>query len=167
MKPHHRILAVAILVSGLAATTFADPKHDKKKHHKQGKHAVERTVLFNEMDDNRDGVISRREWRGSSESFRRHDWNRNGILSGAELRRGEQAARRSVEPAIVGTARRPAPAPRSTSIRTERDEVLFARRDLNHDGRITRSEWGDTATFDRLDKNHDNVVSAYEYGVGR
>jgi Ca2+-binding EF-hand superfamily protein len=56
---------------------------------------------------------------------------------------------------------------RTTSIRTERDEVLFARRDLNHDGRITRDEWGDRSAFNRLDKNHDNVISAYEYGVGR
>jgi EF hand len=160
MKPHHRILAVAAVVSGLASTAFADPKHDPKKHHKQTKHAVERTVLFHEMDGNHDGVISRREWRGSSESFRRHDWNHNGVLSGAELRR-------DAEPAVVATVRRPAPAPRTTSIRTERDEVLFARRDRNHDGRITRDEWGDTATFNRLDRNHDNVISAYEYGVGR
>ena len=45
----------------------------------------------------------------------------------------------------VRTAPRSAPVPRTTSIRTERDEVLFARRD----------------------RNHDNVISPYEYGVGR
>ena len=112
------------------------------------------------MDDNRDGVITRREWRGNDESFRRHDWNHNGVLSGSELR---QAAR----PVVVHTASRPAPVQRTTSIRTERDEVLFARRDSNHDGRVTRDEWGDRSAFNRLDRNHDNVISAYEYGVGR
>jgi Ca2+-binding EF-hand superfamily protein len=112
------------------------------------------------MDDNHDGVISRHEWRGNDTSFRQHDWNRNGVLSGEELRRG-------TEPEVVETARRSEPVQRTTSIRTERDEVLFARRDRNHDGRITRDEWSDTSAFNRLDKNHDNVISAYEYGVGR
>jgi Ca2+-binding EF-hand superfamily protein len=165
MRPNYRMLSAALAFSILAAPVLADQKHDRKKHAKGGKHAVERTYLFHEMDDNHDGVISRREWRGNSVSFRQHDWNRNGVLSGEELRRG-------AEPGAVHTAARPAPArpaptERTTSIRTERDEVLFARRDANHDGRITRDEWGDRSAFDRLDKNHDNVISAYEYGVGR
>jgi Ca2+-binding EF-hand superfamily protein len=160
MRPNYRMLSAALVFSIFAAPVFADQKHGHKKHAKDGKHAVERTYLFHEMDDNHDGVISRREWRGNSVSFRQHDWNRNGVLSGEELRRG-------AEPAAVHTAARQAPPARTTSIRTERDEVLFARRDHNHDGRITRDEWGDTSAFNRLDKNHDNVISAYEYGVGR
>ena len=88
MKAHHRILAAALVFGGLTSAAFADPKHDKKTHAKHDKHAVQHTVLFHEMDDNHDGVISRHEWRGSRESFGRHDWNHNGILSGAELRRG-------------------------------------------------------------------------------
>jgi Ca2+-binding EF-hand superfamily protein len=170
MKPHHRIMSVTFVLAVFASQAFADQKHDQKKHAKHDKHAVERTYLFSEMDDNHDGVISRREWRGNSQSFGEHDWNHNGVLSGVELRRPvERAAaqRRPVEPVVVGTAPRPTPAPRTTSIRTERDEVLFARRDANHDGRITRNEWPDRAAFDRLDKNHDNVISPYEYGVGR
>jgi Ca2+-binding EF-hand superfamily protein len=160
MKPHHRVLPAALVLMLLAAPVLADAKHDRKKHANHGKHAVERAIRFHEMDDNRDGVITRREWRGNSESFRRHDWNHNGVLSGSELR---QAAR----PVVVHTASRPAPVQRTTSIRTERDEVLFARRDSNHDGRVTRDEWGDRSAFNRLDRNHDNVISAYEYGVGR
>ena len=159
MKAHHRILAAMLVFGGLTSAAFADPKHDKKEHAKHDKHAVQHTVLFHEMDDNHDGVISRHEWRGSRESFRQHDWNHNGILSGEEIRRGSAPVSR--------TAVRGETVPRTTPIRTERDEVLFARRDLNHDGRITRDEWGDAASFSRLDKNHDNVVSAYEYGVGR
>jgi hypothetical protein len=161
MKPHHRILLAAVVLAIFASPAAADPKHAHKKHAKgQDKHAVERTSLFHEMDDNHDGVISRHEWRGNDTSFRQHDWNRNGVLSGEELRRG-------TEPEVVGTARRSEPVQRTTSIRTERDEVLFARRDRNHDGRITRDEWGDTSAFNRLDRNHDNVISPYEYGVGR
>jgi Ca2+-binding EF-hand superfamily protein len=160
MKSHQPILSAVLALAVFAAPALAEPKHPKKHAKTHGKHAVERTYLFHEMDDNHDGVISRREWRGNDTSFRQHDWNRNGVLSGEELRRG-------TEPAVVGTARRPEPVQRTTSIRTERDEVLFARRDRNHDGRITRDEWSDTSAFNRLDKNHDNTISPYEYGVGR
>ena len=34
---------------------------------------------YQAMDDNNDGVISRSEWRGSDQSFRRHDWNNDGV----------------------------------------------------------------------------------------
>jgi hypothetical protein len=38
------------------------------------------------MDADRDGVVTRREWRGSDEAFRRQDTNGDGVLSGAEVR---------------------------------------------------------------------------------
>jgi hypothetical protein len=38
------------------------------------------------MDTDRDGVVTRAEWRGSDETFRRHDTNDDGVLSGAEVR---------------------------------------------------------------------------------
>ena len=43
------------------------------------------------MDANRDGAISRDEWRGSDQSFRVHDWNGDGVLSGGEVRVGASA----------------------------------------------------------------------------
>jgi hypothetical protein len=39
-----------------------------------------------EMDTDRDGVVTRAEWRGNAEEFRRHDTNRDGVLSGREVR---------------------------------------------------------------------------------
>ena len=42
------------------------------------------------MDRNRDGVVTRAEWRGSAQSFRNHDWNGDGRLSGDEIRPGAQ-----------------------------------------------------------------------------
>ncbi|HEX8155019.1 MAG TPA: hypothetical protein VF698_17935, partial [Thermoanaerobaculia bacterium] len=42
------------------------------------------------MDTNRDGVVSRSEWRGNATSFRQHDTNGDNVLSGAELRRANQ-----------------------------------------------------------------------------
>lgn len=39
-----------------------------------------------DMDTDRDGVVTRAEWHGSEQAFRRHDANRDGVLSGAEVR---------------------------------------------------------------------------------
>ena len=40
------------------------------------------------MDKDRDGVVTRAEWQGSEESFRKHDTNADGVLSGGEVRDG-------------------------------------------------------------------------------
>lgn len=39
-----------------------------------------------DMDADRDGVVTRAEWRGTAEAFRTHDTNGDGVLSGAEVR---------------------------------------------------------------------------------
>jgi hypothetical protein len=39
-----------------------------------------------DMDTDRDGVVTRAEWRGSDQAFRDHDTNGDGVLSGAEVR---------------------------------------------------------------------------------
>ena len=62
-------------------------------------------VRFQAMDQNRDGVVSRAEWRGSAQSFRRHDWNGDGVLSNEEVRVG--AAREPGEPDDYDQTRRP------------------------------------------------------------
>jgi Ca2+-binding EF-hand superfamily protein len=41
---------------------------------------------FSGLDRNRDGVVTRQEWRGNDTSFRQQDRNRDGVLSGAEIR---------------------------------------------------------------------------------
>ena len=42
-------------------------------------------MRFRGLDTNRNGIITRREWRGNSNSFRVHDTNGDGILSGREV----------------------------------------------------------------------------------
>ena len=39
-----------------------------------------------DMDRDRDGVVTRAEWRGSAQAFRNQDTNSDGVLSGAEVR---------------------------------------------------------------------------------
>src|SRR5688500_13912230 len=85
---------------------------------------------FQAMDENRDGTVSRAEWRGSAQSFRRHDWNGDGVLSGDEVRVG--AAREPGEEDYDQTGR---PEFRNW---TERG---FSNLDRNGDGRVARAEW--------------------------
>jgi hypothetical protein len=73
----------------LALATASPMPQDNGRQSNQRKGESSR---FLSMDRNRDGVITRDEWRGSDQSFREHDWNGDGVLSGDELRPG---ARRS------------------------------------------------------------------------
>ena len=41
--------------------------------------------VIRDMDTNRDGVITRSEWRGSPQTFDVRDWNNDGVLSGDEV----------------------------------------------------------------------------------
>ena len=44
---------------------------------------------FDDLDLNRDGVITRDEWRGSDRDFRAYDLNHDGLLSRNELPNGK------------------------------------------------------------------------------
>lgn len=47
------------------------------------------------MDRNRDGRITRSEWRGNAQAFSRRDRNGDGVLAGRELRARNKNARRN------------------------------------------------------------------------
>jgi Ca2+-binding EF-hand superfamily protein len=101
----------------------------------------EREVRFATMDANRDGRITRNEWRGSDAVFNALDVNGNGELTQNEA---------------IGT--------RNGAIGTSGAQDEFARVDVNGDGLITRSEWQWNQTaFDRLDTNHDRRLTRQEW----
>lgn len=111
-------------------------------------------IRFQEMDDNRDGIITREEWNGSDRSFEVHDWNGDGQLSGPEVRPG---ARRTVtaEPDHV-------PGRNERYVNWTRGG--FTALDHNRDNRISPNEWHfDTQTFRRVDANRDNSISLSEF----
>ena len=109
------------------------------------------------MDTNRDGAISRAEWRGSDQSFQRHDWNGDRVLSGNEVRVG--AAREFGEEGDDYDQARP-----EFRNWTERG---FANLDRNRDGRIARAEWFyDREGFIRADRNGDNALTREEFLSG-
>jgi Ca2+-binding EF-hand superfamily protein len=110
------------------------------------------TDRYQAMDDNNDGVISRSEWRGSDQSFRRHDWNNDGVLSGDEVSNGW----RRRDNGNYGNERRGEP--------SDWTAPAFDRLDDNRDGRISRQEWGySDDAFRRADRNNDGVLSQREF----
>ncbi|HKH44079.1 MAG TPA: hypothetical protein VKM72_05380 [Thermoanaerobaculia bacterium] len=103
-------------------------------------------LRFEGMDTNRDGRVTRSEWRGNDRSFDNHDWNRDGVLSGNELRPGQNRGQ-------------------NRENRTWNDtwNERFERLDRNNNGYISTSEWTrDQRLFDRLDVNNDNRLSRSE-----
>jgi Ca2+-binding EF-hand superfamily protein len=108
------------------------------------------STRISDMDRNRDGVITRDEWRGSERDFELRDWNRDGLLSGDELRG-----------ATGGDAGRN---PQTGPEFADWTASGFASLDRNRDGRITRDEWpSDRQTFERADHNRDGAISRAEF----
>lgn len=103
-------------------------------------------MRFEGMDTNKDGRVTRREWRGNDRSFDNHDWNRDGVLSGTELRPGRRNAERD-----------------NWDTWNEVWNDRFERLDRNNNGYISTSEWTqDPRLFDRTDLNNDNRLSRSE-----
>lgn len=50
------------------------------------------TARLSTLDRNRDGVVSRREWRGSRQEFNQYDINRDGVISRREMARADVGA---------------------------------------------------------------------------
>lgn len=114
-------------------------------------------IRFQGMDTNGDGQISRSEWRGSDQSFQRHDWNGDRVLSGNEVRIG--AARDFGEEGPDYDQARP-----EFRNWTERG---FANLDRNRDGRIARGEWFyNREDFIRADRDGDNALTREEFLSG-
>ena len=115
----------------------------------RGQNNSGRRMRFQGMDRDGDGVITRTEWRGNAQSFRRQDLNGDGVLSGDEvwLPAGQ-------EDPLFG----------DRNIDQRSLTASFRRADFNNDGVIDRNEWyGDLATFDRVDRNNDGRINRSEF----
>ncbi len=115
-------------------------------------------MRFQGLDTNRDGVITRAEWRGNDTSFRNQDWNQDGILSGEEVRTGGRRQNNWNQDwnrdGIVD------------NVDTEISQ-RFRAYDMNDDNRVARTEWvGDGRHFTRLDTSRDGHLSMEEYAQG-
>ena len=117
-------------------------------------------MRFEAMDTDRNGEISRAEWRGAPRSFQVHDWNGDGKLSGQEVAIGAQRNTNWEEADHL-----PNRFERNVSYTT----AGFNNLDHNRDRRITANEWHfDVETFRRVDRNRDGALDQTEFlGQGR
>ncbi|HYR87268.1 MAG TPA: signal transduction protein [Terriglobia bacterium] len=119
----------ALLVIGLALPLAAQQAQDKG--HRGGQR-------FEKLDTNKDGKISKDEWKGQANLFDRLDTNHDGFLTMDEMKQGRQAARQNWGQNLQNM-------------------------DADHDGKISRQEWqGRAEMFDRLDADHDGFVTKDE-----
>ena len=151
----------------------------------------EATIRFDAMDTDRDGVITRAEWRGNAQMFQQQDTNRDGVLSGSEVHalasqdhdtdgdgvitraewRGDAQAFREQDTNRDGVlsgsevrALQHLPATAEEMRRRQALSARFNRADQNRDGRIARAEWtGNPTAFTRMDNNTDGIVSRREF----
>jgi len=135
-RPFIGMLQLITLSGAVALGTGAVSAQDSPRQGNGRNRQVQ--MQFRGMDTDGDGVITRSEWRGNTQSFRNHDTNRDGVLSGEEIwePRGNQANL----------------------------DQAFDRLDRNNDRAISRSEWRqDRSVFDRLDRNNDGVIVRNEF----
>jgi len=115
------------VLSGNEATGGAHRGIDYNRNHSKDR--------FIDLDKNKDGLISPREWDGVVSAFNRLDDNRDGALTAGEF----------VNHRVEGTD-------------------TFTELDGDKDGYISRVEWkGIIAAFNQLDINHDSRLSRAEF----
>jgi Ca2+-binding EF-hand superfamily protein len=134
-------LHIALAAGILASATTADAQ-----------------MRYQAMDTNRDGIVSRDEWRGTDRAFRNEDWNGDSVLSGDEVRPG---ARRQTNWSQDWN--------RDGRLDNVDNQISqrFRGYDINNDNRVARSEWpGDARLFTRLDTTRDGYLSMQEYTQG-
>ena len=130
--------AITLFAAGSALSQTSQSTDDQSQQRRHG-----RQEMYQRLDANRDGKISREEWRGRAEGFAKMDTNGDGFLTPEEM----QAGRFQRD----GSARR---GPRAM--------------DQNNDRQIARDEWkGPAEAFDRLDANHDGSITREEFQAGR
>jgi Ca2+-binding EF-hand superfamily protein len=106
--------------------------------------------LMERFDADKDGRVTKEEWKGRPEIFVRLDANKDGAITKDEVEKAMQ---------------------RMAHWRGRSADAMLRRWDSDKDGAISREEWRlDRAFFDRFDRNKDGVLRADElvvFGRGR
>lgn len=140
----HRSVATALFLTALATSASAQGNGRIDNDNQGRQRGRDGTGRFHPMDADRDDVITKAEWQGNDESFRRQDTNADGVLSGAEVSR----------------------LPRSGNTVRRRDDLVaqFTRADADNNNRLGRDEWSTPlGSFDQSDANNDGTVTRAEF----
>jgi hypothetical protein len=113
---------------------------------------------FRGMDRNRDGVITRVEWRGNDQSFRRHDANNDGVLTGAEL-----AAAADDQASDFSVIDRDG----NGHVTAQEWRQAFSQLDVNRDGSITQDELYVQSRYDQRPSGGDSARTSAAFRAGR
>lgn len=149
------LIAAAIVAVGFTSVDQAQAQGRKRKAPKRA------TALEAEpasaMDVNRDGIVTRREWTGTTAAFEARDGNHDGMLSGDELSLDGGAARRNQAAERDSSTA-------SSPLFADWTAHGFDSLDHNRDGRIAADEWHfERDSFLRADHNGDGVISRAEF----
>jgi Ca2+-binding EF-hand superfamily protein len=145
------VLRLSLLVGSLLLVAAASPAPASAQTRTSPR------MRFAEMDANKDGVISRKEWRGTEASFAVHDWNTDGVLARAEVRPGARRPAQSAPPGDFAN-------PDLSYLFTDWTLAGFYRLDHNGDGGVSRAEWHfNGEAFNRTDHNRDGSLSRAEF----
>src|SRR3954471_17053486 len=84
------VILIACAVLSPPAADAAQSENSSRNRSDAGGQARSRRgrsvpIRFAEMDTDHDGVITRAEWQGTEEEFRKQDTNGDGVLSGEEV----------------------------------------------------------------------------------
>jgi len=143
VRTHHRETpgsqVGAIGVQGVLTLAFQE---DKDRDDQGPGERGPRPPRFEALDQNNDGKISREEFRGPEEVFKRMDANDDGSVSREEFDKASQEFRQKMIERLKG-------------------------QDKDGDGKISREEFqGPERFFDRLDANKDGSLSKDEIEAG-
>ena len=142
------ILALALTAPVFAQQAPLQAGQQGAPQTEQRQQARERQTgaMFQRLDKNQDGAVSKDEWPRGEQAFTRLDVNKDGALSQEELRR--------------------AATPRQfmqQRVRARMVQRQLRRLDVNRDRTLTRDEWkGRPEMFDRIDANKDGTLTADE-----
>src|SRR3989338_8488127 len=74
MKKKLRVLPILLALCAAALPAISQNLQNQQEQ-----------MRFQGLDRNKDGRITRNEWRGNDQSFSNEDWNGDGVLSGDEV----------------------------------------------------------------------------------
>lgn len=176
------LLALALSAPAVdAAAAEAGAREATPSEEKQNTRENPYVARFQQLDQNKDGVVSRSEWPLEPKSFDVVDRDKDGRLTKSELlvpnvgpgyRLGpslqeldaqrqirEREIRAQQERARIGVV------PRGDVLNrlTPYEQSQLQRLDRNRDSRLSRHEWpGSRDVFNRLDRNRDGFVTQSE-----